>query len=169
MNETSPARALTENLREQIRSTYATLKSNTPGFVVRRPQSQMIGAASRALATSGGVAIIEAGTGVGKSLGYLTAGVPVAVATGRKLVLSTGTVELQSQLYDRDLPAFLKATGISATTALLKGRGRYFCPYKADTTEIATDELFDDIGPLYDSPLSKSDQSVIAQLGSAFG
>lgn len=169
MNETSPARALTENLREQIRSTYATLKSNTPGFVVRRPQSQMIGAASRALATSGGVAIIEAGTGVGKSLGYLTAGVPVAVATGRKLVLSTGTVALQSQLYDRDLPAFLKATGISATTALLKGRGRYFCPYKADTTEIATDELFDDIGPLYDSPLSKSDQSVIAQLGSAFG
>src|SRR5690606_28869036 len=36
-------------------------------------------------------------------------------------------------------------------------------------TEIATDELFDDIGPLYDSPLSKSDQSVIAQLASAFG
>lgn len=167
MNETT-ARALTDELRENIRATYAKLQSNTPGFIVRRPQSHMIGVASRTLATTGGVALIEAGTGVGKSLGYLTAGVPVALATGRKLVLSTGTVALQSQLFDRDLPAFLKATGISARTALLKGRGRYFCPYKADSSGAVAEELFGDIGPLYDAPLSTSDQGVVGELQAAF-
>ena len=56
-------------------------------------------------------------TGVGKSLGYLTAGVPIALATKKKLVISTGTVALQSQLVERDIPNFLKATGLEATVA----------------------------------------------------
>ena len=172
MTQTTPAapRSLTDPLREAIRQTYANLQANTPGFAVRRAQSQMIGVASRALATSGGVALVEAGTGVGKSLGYLTASVPVALATKKRLVLSTGTVALQSQLYDRDLPAFLKATGLSATTALLKGRARYFCPYKAGGAGAAAqDELFGDLGPVYDAPLSTSDQHVVNDLSAHFG
>lgn len=169
MTQNDTPRQLTESLREKIRSTYSHLQSNTTGFIVRRPQSQMIGIASRALATTSGVALIEAGTGVGKSLGYLTAGVPVALATGRKLVLSTGTVALQSQLYDRDLPAFLRATGTQATIALLKGRARYFCPNKAVGSAFsAAEDMFGDIGPTFDAPLSKSDQAVIEQLAEAF-
>ncbi|QRD62677.1 ATP-dependent DNA helicase DinG (plasmid) [Xanthomonas citri pv. citri] len=169
MSQSFEPRRLTDELREQIKTTYAQLQANTPGFIVRRPQSHMIGVASRTLASTGGVALIEAGTGVGKSLGYLTAGVPVALATGRKLVLSTGTVALQSQLYDRDVPAFLKATGITASVALLKGRARYFCPYKAvDAGSAGKDELFGDAGPLYDAPLSSADQAVVSQLRTAF-
>ena len=84
-------RALTEDVKTAIRDAYAKLQANTPGFSTRRSQSQMIGVASRALAT-GGVGVVEAPTGVGKSLGYLTAGVPIALASKKKLVISTGTV-----------------------------------------------------------------------------
>ena len=115
-------RVLTDALKADIRAAYAKLQANTPGFSTRRSQSQMIGLVSRALATSGGIGIAEAPTGVGKSLAYMTAGVPIALATKKKLVISTGTVAVQSQLVERDIPAFLKATGIEATVALAKGR-----------------------------------------------
>ena len=127
----APARALTEGMKDAVRQAYQRLQENTPGFSPRRAQRQMIGVASRALATSGGVAAIQAPTGVGKSLGYLSAGVPIALASQRKLVISTGTVALQSQLVDRDIPAFLKATGLDARVALAKGRTRYLCPRNA--------------------------------------
>lgn len=76
-------RTLTEPVKAGIREAYAKLQANTPGFATRRAQSQMIGLVSRALATSGGIGVAEAPTGVGKSLGYLTAGVPIALATKR--------------------------------------------------------------------------------------
>ncbi|HBK47014.1 MAG TPA: ATP-dependent DNA helicase DinG, partial [Xanthomonadaceae bacterium] len=75
-----PQRRLTDPLKASIREAYARLQANTPGFATRRAQSQMIGLVSRALATSGGIGVAEAPTGVGKSLGYLTAGVPIALA-----------------------------------------------------------------------------------------
>ncbi|MGE8289811.1 MAG: ATP-dependent DNA helicase DinG, partial [Stenotrophomonas sp.] len=123
-------RTLTEDLKAGIRDAYAKLQANTPGFSTRRSQSQMIGVVSRALAT-GNVGVVEAPTGVGKSLGYLTAGVPIALASRKKLVISTGTVALQSQLVERDIPNFLKATGLQATVALAKGRTRYLCTRNA--------------------------------------
>ncbi|KRG70524.1 ATP-dependent DNA helicase DinG [Pseudoxanthomonas dokdonensis] len=170
MTEATTSRTLTEPVRDSIRSAYVELQANTPGFAVRRAQTQMIAVASRALGRSDGVALIEAGTGVGKSLGYLTAGVPVALQSGRKLVLSTGTVALQSQLYDRDLPAYLKATGTQATVALLKGRARYFCPQKASGASGGSeqDALFDELGPLYDAPLSNTDAQVVNELAARF-
>ena len=113
MTETVAApRKLDDALKDAIRKAYTTLQANTPGFSTRRSQSQMIGVVSRALSTSGGVGVVEAPTGVGKSLGYLTAGVPIALASKKKLVISTGTVALQSQLVERDIPNFLKATGL---------------------------------------------------------
>ena len=63
-------RTLTEPVKAGIREAYAKLQANTPGFANRRAQSQMIGLVSRALATSGGIGVAEAPTGVGKSLGY---------------------------------------------------------------------------------------------------
>ena len=132
MTETVAApRTLDDTLKDAIRKAYTTLQANTPGFSTRRSQSQMIGVVSRALSKSGGVGVVEAPTGVGKSLGYLTAGVPIALATRKKLVISTGTVALQSQLVERDIPNFLKATGLEATVALAKGRTRYLCTRNA--------------------------------------
>ncbi len=148
-------RVLTDPIKAGIRDAYAKLQANTPGFATRRAQSQMIGLVSRALATSGGIGIAEAPTGVGKSLGYLTAGVPIALATKKKLVISTGTVALQSQLVERDIPAFLKATGLEATVALAKGRTRYLCTRNAAELEGDTSQnaMFEDEQALYDLSL----------------
>jgi ATP-dependent DNA helicase DinG len=149
-------RVLTEALKTDIRAAYSSLQANTPGFTTRRAQSRMIGVVSRALATSGGIGIAEAPTGVGKSLGYLTAGVPIALATGKKLVISTGTVALQSQLVGRDIPAFLAATGLQARVALAKGRTRYLCTRNAAELQggASQDAMFPDEEPLYDRPLT---------------
>lgn len=87
----------------------------------------MIALASRALGTAGATCVVEAKTGTGKSLAYLCASAPIAAANDRRLVISTGTVALQEQLIDRDIPAFLRATGIEAGVALGKSRQRYLC------------------------------------------
>ncbi|WP_101927302.1 MULTISPECIES: ATP-dependent DNA helicase DinG [Luteimonas] len=175
-------RALTDALKADIRDAYAKLQANTPGFSTRRSQSQMIALVSRALATSGGIGIAEAPTGVGKSLAYMTAGVPIALATKKKLVISTGTVALQSQLVERDIPAFLKATGIEATVALAKGRTRYLCTRNAaelhgetSQTHIFGDTAFGDAplgadeggdyeAQLYDRPLAPHEADAARRL-----
>ncbi len=70
--------------------------------------------------------IVEAGTGVGKSLAYL---VP-AVRSGKKIVLSTGTIALQEQLVRKDIPLVSAALGVPLRVTLLKGRGHYLCKQK---------------------------------------
>ena len=170
-------RVLTDALKADIRAAYARLQANTPGFSTRRSQSQMIGLVSRALATSGGIGIAEAPTGVGKSLAYMTAGVPIALATKKKLVISTGTVALQSQLVERDIPAFLKATGIEATVALAKGRTRYLCTRNAaelhgessqshmfGDAPLGADEGGDFGAQLYDRPLAPHEADAARRL-----
>ncbi len=67
--------------------------------------------------------IIEAGTGVGKTMGYL---VPVIVS-GKKTVISTGTRNLQEQIFFKDLPVITKAMGVKINTLLMKGRTNYIC------------------------------------------
>ncbi|MCD7099024.1 ATP-dependent DNA helicase DinG [Stenotrophomonas sp. MMGLT7] len=170
MEKVAPRRGLDEALKAAIREAYARLQANTPGFSTRRSQSQMIGVASRALARPGGVGVIEAPTGVGKSLGYLTAAVPIALAHKKKLVISTGTVALQSQLVERDIPAFLKATGIEATVALAKGRTRYLCTRNAADLhgETRQDSMFEDEQVLYERPLSAADADLARRLAKAF-
>jgi ATP-dependent DNA helicase DinG len=163
-------RALNDELKAGIRDAYAKLQANTPGFSTRRSQSQMIGVVSRALSHSGGVGVVEAPTGVGKSLGYLTAGVPIALATKKKLVISTGTVALQSQLVERDIPNFLKATGIEATVALAKGRTRYLCTRNAAEAhgDGAQEGMFEDEQPLFDRPLAPIEMDLAQTLSKAF-
>jgi ATP-dependent DNA helicase DinG len=163
-------RALNDELKAGIRDAYAKLRANTPGFSTRRSQSQMIGVVSRALSHSGGVGVVEAPTGVGKSLGYLTAGVPIALATKKKLVISTGTVALQSQLVERDIPNFLKATGIEATVALAKGRTRYLCTRNAAEAhgDGAQEGMFEDEQPLFDRPLAPIEMDLAQSLSKAF-
>ena len=162
-------RSLTEDLKTAIRAAYTTLQANTPGFSTRRSQSQMIGVVSRALA-GGGIGVVEAPTGVGKSLGYLTAGVPIALASKKKLVVSTGTVALQSQLVERDIPNFLKATGLQATVALAKGRTRYLCTRNAAEAqgEGAQDSMFGDEPLLSDRPLAPVEMDIAERLTKAF-
>ncbi|MEX1057993.1 MAG: DEAD/DEAH box helicase, partial [Natronospirillum sp.] len=78
------------------------------------------------------VAVVEAGTGTGKTLGYLIPALVLAAAEKKQVVLSTATVALQGQLIDKDLPDLLKHTDLSFDYALGKGRGRFFCEVKAE-------------------------------------
>jgi ATP-dependent DNA helicase DinG len=87
----------------------------------------MIAAVARVLVKDQGVLAVEAPTGTGKSIAYLLAAVPVALARKKTLLIATATVALQEQLVERDIPAFLQATGLQATVALAKGRQRYAC------------------------------------------
>jgi ATP-dependent DNA helicase DinG len=96
-----------------------------PGFEPRPGQVAMAQLVERGF-LEGMHTIVEAGTGVGKSLAYL---IP-AVRSGKKIVLSTGTIALQEQLVRKDLPLVEKALGIPLRVTLLKGRGHYLCKQK---------------------------------------
>lgn len=71
----------------------------------------------------GGTAVIEAGTGIGKSLAYL---VPAALFR-RKIIISTATKNLQDQLLNQDIPLLREITGTSPRVTVLKGRQNYLC------------------------------------------
>jgi ATP-dependent DNA helicase DinG len=74
-----------------------------------------------------GIAVIEAGTGTGKTLAYTLATLPIAQAKEKKIVLSTATIALQEQIIHKDLPAIRKNADLPFTYALAKGRARYLC------------------------------------------
>jgi ATP-dependent DNA helicase DinG len=128
---------LSDELKKQIQLAYrASLeaKSHKP----RAGQREMIGAIARTLGNikqgSEGerldekhVAVIEAGTGTGKTLSYCLAAIPIAKARGLKLVISTATVALQEQILHKELPDLLEHTELSFKYTLAKGRGRYLC------------------------------------------
>lgn len=98
-----------------------------PGFAPRAEQIRMADEVERTLQKKGTL-VVEAGTGIGKTLAYL---VP-ALLSGERIIVSTGTKTLQDQLYFRDLPVVLEALGLSVRKALLKGRGNYLCLHRMD-------------------------------------
>ena len=75
--------------------------------------------------------VAEAATGTGKTMAYL---LPILLRPG-KAIISTGTLNLQDQLFARDLPLALRATGTERSVALLKGRANYLCPQRLARTE----------------------------------
>ncbi len=127
MSAASEAAPLSAALQEDIRRHYRRLRESFRGFVARESQRQMVAAVARALARDKGVLAVEAPTGTGKSMAYLLAALPIAHAQKRRLVVATATIALQEQLVERDIPAFLAATGIEALVVLAKGRRRYAC------------------------------------------
>ena len=98
------------------------LAQHLPGFTYREAQEEMAQIIHDALVRPKNLAL-EAGTGIGKTFGYL---VPVLMS-GRRAVISTGTLPLQDQLYHRDLPLLGSAIGRPVDVALLKGRANYLC------------------------------------------
>src|SRR6266545_5619291 len=93
-----------------------------PTYEERAAQARLAQAVGRVL-TEGGVLLAEAGTGTGKTLAYLLP----AVELGRRVVVSTGTKNLQEQLVDKDLPLLARALGRDLSVAVMKGRGNYLC------------------------------------------
>lgn len=93
-----------------------------PGFQPRQAQIDMAVAVECAISDQSQL-VIEAGTGTGKTFAYL---VP-ALLSGKKTVISTGSKNLQEQLFHRDLPLMVDALGFFGQIALLKGRSNYLC------------------------------------------
>lgn len=120
--------ALTPALKTQIGEWYKKLQTQVADFIPRAPQRQMIAEVARTLAgDEDRHLVIEAPTGVGKTLSYLIPGIAVARETDKKLVISTANVALQDQIYDKDLPLLNKFIPDLTFTAAF-GRRRYVCP-----------------------------------------
>ena len=97
------------------------------------------------------IAVIQAGTGVGKSLAYCAPAIALALSRGTRVLISTATVALQEQLVNKDLPALASRMPQPFKFALAKGRGRYVCKLKLDrlagtgeAEEDGEDDLFAD-------------------------
>lgn len=115
---------------EQAFAADGMLAAVIPGFRARKQQIEMALAVQDAIASQSTL-IAEAGTGTGKTLAYLTP----ALLNGGKVIISTGTKNLQDQLFHRDLPAVRGALGVPAVIALLKGRANYVCHYHLDRAQ----------------------------------
>jgi ATP-dependent DNA helicase DinG len=100
------------------------------GFEARPGQRDMAEAVAGVI-TDGGVLLAEAGTGTGKTLAYL---VP-AILSGRRVLVSTGTKNLQEQIYYKDVPLLQRALGVPFTAACMKGRGNYLCLHRLATLQ----------------------------------
>lgn len=102
-----------------------------PGYEDRPEQREMARAVDQTF-EDGGVLVVEAGTGIGKSLAYLVPAIQRAVR-GERTIVSTYTLPLQEQLVRKDLPALQAALGTEVPVAILKGRSHYLCPRRWQT------------------------------------
>src|SRR4051812_36715750 len=110
-----------------------------------RPAQRELAAKIAQLYNDGGVGLLEAGTGIGKSLGYLIPALRWAAANGERTVVSTNTITLQEQLVGKDLPFLARALSDQPVRfALLKGWRNYLCLMRLETATSAEATLFDD-------------------------
>ncbi|MFA0695763.1 ATP-dependent DNA helicase DinG [Vibrio sp. 10N.222.49.C9] len=125
---------LTTKIQKSIRTSYQNLQDKLDNFVPRRAQNYLVAEIAKTLCgqyhKSNRMIVAEAGTGIGKSLAYLMATIPVAVLNNRKIVISTATVALQEQLVNKDLPLYRRLTDREFSFILAKGRQRYCCSEK---------------------------------------
>jgi ATP-dependent DNA helicase DinG len=116
-----------------------------------RPGQQAMAEAVAAALTSGTHLLVQAGTGTGKSLGYLVPSAAHAVRGDKPVVVTTATLALQAQVVDRDLPRLAASLapllGRAPTWQLVKGRRNYLCRYKLDGGFPDEDTLFDSSPP----------------------
>src|SRR5579859_4173374 len=117
------------------------LLSRASNFEFRPQQQQMAVAVARALENREHL-VVEAGTGVGKSLAYLVPAILFAVSQSKKAVVSTHTINLQEQLTQKDLPMLEKVLPVEFSYTMLKGRGNYLCSRRLAKAMQQQDSLF---------------------------
>ncbi|MDB4875705.1 MAG: helicase c2 [Gemmatimonadetes bacterium] len=110
-----------------------------------RPSQRAMAVEIARLYNDGGVGLLEAGTGVGKSLGYLVPALRWAAANGERTVVSTNTINLQEQLVAKDLPFLARALSDQKVRfALLKGWRNYLCLVRLEQARVSGNALFED-------------------------
>lgn len=117
------------------------LLSHARGFEFRPEQQQMAVAVAETLENESAL-LAEAGTGVGKSLAYLIPAIRYALDHGRKAVISTHTINLQEQLFHKDIPTVARALNCHFDAALLKGRANYLCRTRLRRAMEQANDLF---------------------------
>ena len=124
-------------LRARVADVFSSggaLARTLPGFEPRASQIEMAKAVADVF-EHGGVVLAEAGTGTGKTLAYLAP----AILSGERTLISTGTKNLQEQIYFKDIPALREALGVSFTATYMKGRANYLCLHRLDRLTDAGD------------------------------
>ena len=130
-----------QSLADMSLAAFDRVVESTAGFRLRQGQRDMAQCIANALSdvTLGdhpdpkqSIAVIQAGTGVGKSAAYLSTSVAMALALKTRVLISTATVSLQEQLMTKDLPALAAVLDTPFVYALAKGRGRYVCKLKVE-------------------------------------
>ena len=128
---------------EQVRTIFSDkgLLSKAQNFEYRPQQQEMAVAVARALEEERPL-IVEAGTGVGKSLAYLVPAILFALERHKKAIVSTHTINLQEQLLYKDIPILKKVLPVEFEAALMKGRQNYVCPRRLERALQSSKELF---------------------------
>ncbi|MBI3191463.1 MAG: ATP-dependent DNA helicase, partial [Pedosphaera parvula] len=131
------------DLAAQVEGIFSAegLLSKAKNFEYRPQQQEMAVAVARALERREHL-IVEAGTGVGKSLAYLVPAILFALANGKKAVISTHTINLQEQLTEKDLPMLEGALPVKFKYTMLKGRQNYLCSRRLHKAMQQADGLF---------------------------
>jgi ATP-dependent DNA helicase DinG len=128
---------------ERVRAIFAAdgLLSKAKNFEFRPQQQEMAVGVARALEEERHL-VVEAGTGVGKSLAYLVPAILLAVEQHKKAIVSTHTINLQEQLLYKDIPILKKTLPVEFEAALMKGRQNYLCPRRLERALQQANELF---------------------------
>src|SRR5881397_3032776 len=128
---------------ERIRTIFSEngLLSKAANFEFRPQQQEMAVAAARALEEDRHL-VVEAGTGVGKSLAYLVPAILFALEHRKKAIVSTHTINLQEQLLHKDIPILKKVLPVEFEAALMKGRQNYLCARRLERALQNEQELF---------------------------
>ncbi len=147
-----PAQQLEYQQIQKLLGADGVIAARLPGYENRPEQLRMAFAVAEAF-NEGQLAVIEAGTGTGKSLAYLVPALLFARDNHERVVISTRTINLQEQLIRKDIPLLQRATGIDFHAVLVKGRSNYLCLRRGET---AGSEL-----GLFDQDLSAELQQII--------
>ena len=128
---------------ERVRQIFSPdgLLATARNFEYRPEQQQMAVAVARALSQERHL-VVEAGTGVGKSLAYLVPSILFALEHKKKAVISTYTINLQEQLVYKDIPILQKILPVEFEVALWKGRQNYLCPRRLERAMQSSGDLF---------------------------
>ncbi len=135
--------SLSSNFVERVRGIFAE-----DGFLAKarnfeyRPQQQAMAAAVAQALEEERHLVVEAGTGVGKSLAYLVPAILFALEKKKKAIISTHTINLQEQLLHKDIPIVKKILPVEFEAALMKGRQNYLCPRRLERAIQNATELF---------------------------
>jgi len=126
-----PAVSRTTALNEAVAAAFSddgALSRAVDGYEAREGQRQMASAVADCI-EHGGTLVAEAGTGTGKTLAYL---IP-AILSRQRVLVSTGTKNLQEQIFFKDLPSLREALNIPFSATLMKGRSNYLCLHRYET------------------------------------